>query len=88
MVNKSSSQTTLKINGKNYQITNYNKGLSISFKLDNIGGTIAKTYLALIIDIYDQNKFYKIDGQEKNQNFSICKETVEDFAKYLIDLNY
>ena len=88
LVNKSSSQTTLKINGKNYQITNYNKGLSISFKLDNIGGTIAKTYLALIIGIYDQNKFYKIDGQEKNQNFSICKETVEDFAKYLIDLNY
>ena len=88
LVNKPNSTTSLTINNKNYQITNYNKGFTISFKSDNIGGTIAKTNLTLIIGIYDQNKYYKIDNEEKNQNSNLCKMVVEELAKALIDMNY
>jgi len=85
---KQNSTTSFIINNKNYQITNYNKGFSISFVLDNEGGTIAKTTMAFIIGIYDKNKFYRINGEEKNQNSSLCKMVVEDLAKSLIELNY
>ena len=77
------------INNKKYEITAYNKGYSFNFILgDNIGGTIAKSNLALIIGIYDKNKFYRIDGEEKNQNSSLCKMAVEDLANLLIQQHY
>ena len=85
---KPNSTTSFRFNNKNYQITNYNKGFSISFVLDNEGGTIAKTTMAFIVGIYDKNELYRIDGQQKNQNSSLCKMVVEDLANSLIQKNY
>ena len=76
------------INGKSYEITKYNEGLSIGFKAGKQGGTIARTNLSFIIGIYDENKFYRKNGEEKNQNLDLCKFVVEDLAKNLIKLNY
>ena len=85
---KSISYKTLMINEKSYKITNYNEGLSIEFKEGKQGGTIARTNLSFIIGIYDENNTYLEDGIRKNQNSDLCKFVVEDFAKYLIKLNY
>ena len=85
---KSISYKQVMINGKSYEITKYNEGLSIGFKAGKQGGTIARTNLSFIIGIYDENKFYRKNGEEKNQNLDLCKFVVEDLAKNLIKLNY
>ena len=85
---KSISGDSISINDKLYDITNYTEGLSIEFKSGNEGGTIAKTNFLFIIGIYDQNKFYKIDGKEEKQNSELCKFVVEDAAKIFKELNY
>ena len=87
--NKANSINSFIIDNKKYEITVYNKGFSFNFILgDNIGGTIAKTNLALIIGIYDKNKMYIIDGEKKNQNSGLCKMVVEDLANVLIPLHF
>ena len=87
--NKANSINSFIIDNKKYEITVYNKGFSFNFILgDNIGGTIAKTNLALIIGIYDKNKMYIIDGEKKNQNSGLCKMVVEDLANALIPLHF
>ena len=89
LFDKGNSINSFIISNKEYEITSYNKGFSLNFILgDNIGGTIAKSNLALIIGLYDKNKFYRIDGEEANQNSGLCKMVVEDLANLLIQLHY
>ena len=89
LFDKGNSINSFIISNKEYEITSYNKGFSLNFILgDNIGGTIAKSNLALIIGLYDKNKFYRIDGEEANQNSGLCKMVVEDLANLLIQIHY
>ena len=85
---KSISCKSLMLNGKSYEITNYNEGLSIRFKEGKQGGAIARTNLGFIVGIYDENQNYLEDGIEKKQNSDLCKFVVEDLAKKLIIINY
>ena len=89
LFDKTNSTSSFIIDNKKYEIAAYNKGFSLNFILgDNIGGTIAKSNLALIIGIYDKNKFYRIDGEKMNQNSGLCKMVVEDLTNLLIQLHY
>ena len=83
-----SSIKKFQIDNKDYEIVNYNPGVSLEFKEGENGATIANMKNGYVFGFFNENINYRLNGKPFKQNMELCKKIVLDLANELKSQGY
>ena len=83
-----SSIKTLEIGDKEYEIVNYNSGVSLDLKEGENGATIAKMKNGYVFGFFNANIDYRLNGKPSKQNMNLCHKVVIELANDLKSKGY
>jgi hypothetical protein len=83
-----SSKKKFEIDDIDYEIVNYNPGVSLELKEGENGATIANMKSGYVFGFFNANINYRVNGKPFKQNMELCKKVVLDLANALKSQGY